>query len=270
MKPTREEIYGYTGSGIFCLLVVLLLFLIVLKTTVQTEEAGVLVSFGNVDLASGTFEPRRGEPRTNINTEQPVIRQETPPVTQQRPQYTPPVVTQNVENTAAIEAARREQEERERIEIEQRAQRAREEEERRRREAINQQVSGAFGASATAQNQQGGATGSGVEGNPQGTSSVGSPSGGGFGEFSLTGRSLAGNGRLPHPGDNGQIAGRIVITITVNPNGDVMFAEIGRGTDIDNAAMRRAALEAARRAKFNGISGTNNQTGTITYRYVLN
>ncbi|MGL4492001.1 MAG: energy transducer TonB family protein, partial [Tannerellaceae bacterium] len=31
----------------------------------------------------------------------------------------------------------------------------------------------------------------------------------------------------------------------------------------------KSALDAAKRAKFNSISGTNNQAGTITYRYTL-
>ena len=58
-----------------------------------------------------------------------------------------------------------------------------------------------------------------------------------------------------------------MINITVNPKGDVIFAEIGKGTNIDNASMRKSALEAARKAKFNSISGANNQSGTITYLY---
>lgn len=33
--------------------------------------------------------------------------------------------------------------------------------------------------------------------------------------------------------------------------------------------MRKSALEAAKRATFNSISGANNQSGTITYVYKL-
>ena len=64
-----------------------------------------------------------------------------------------------------------------------------------------------------------------------------------------------------------QEEGRIVINITVDPKGNVIFAEVGRGTNIDNASMRKSALDAARKAKFNSISGANNQSGTITYVY---
>ena len=60
-----------------------------------------------------------------------------------------------------------------------------------------------------------------------------------------------------------------MINITVDPKGNVIFAEVGRGTNIDNASMRRSALEAAKRAKFNSINEANNQSGTITYVYRL-
>ena len=33
--------------------------------------------------------------------------------------------------------------------------------------------------------------------------------------------------------------------------------------------MRKSALDAAKRAKFNSIGGANNQSGTITYLYKL-
>jgi TonB family protein len=66
-----------------------------------------------------------------------------------------------------------------------------------------------------------------------------------------------------------QEEGRIVINITVDPKGNVISAEIGRGTNIDNGSLRQSALDAARRAKFNSIQGANNQSGTITYNYTL-
>ena len=86
--------------------------------------------------------------------------------------------------------------------------------------------------------------------------------------FSLNGRSLSPGG-LPRPDNVIQEEGKIEINITVNPQGKVTFAEVGRGTNIANASMHQSALEAARRATFNSISGTNNQSGTITYVYKL-
>jgi len=280
MKITKEEIYGYTGSGIFCLLIFLFLYLTVIKTTVKRGEEGILVNFGTVDLSSGTFEPKIGEPKSETNEQVPVPIQQTlptpktPTAIRQKTQKntTPPPITQNKENTAAIEAARKKQEEKNRLETEQRAQQAKaakEAEEQQKRNAINQQVSGAFGSGTTGQNQKGtGTTGSGIQGNPTSTSSIGSPSGTGYGEFNLGGRSL-GAGGLPRPVYSVQEEGRIVIDITVNPKGNVTRAVIGKGTNIDNESMRRSALEAAQKATFNSIAGNNDQFGTITYKYSL-
>jgi len=274
MKVTKEELYGYIGSGVICALMFLFLYLTVIKTTVKSGEEGILVNFGTVDLSSGTFEPRSGEPKSETDqpkpVQQPVPNPQTPPVAKQRPQKnTTPPITQNKENTAAIETARKQQEEKNRIVAEQQAQRAKEAEEQRKRDAINQQVSGAFGSGTTGQNQRGtGTTGSGIQGNPNSTSPTGSPTGTGYGEFNLGGRTI-GAGGLPRPAYSVQEEGRIVINITVDPKGNVIFAEIGRGTNIDNSNLRNSALEAARKAKFNSIGGNNNQSGTITYRYSL-
>jgi TonB family protein len=277
MKITKEKIYGYIGSGVFCLLLFLILYFTVLRAEVKDGEEGVLVNFGTVDLSSGVFEPKSGEPQREADRPTPsvpnlptVSTTETPPVVQPKPkQNTNQPITQNREETAAVEAARKQREEQKRIEAEQQAQRAKAEEEQRKRDAINQQVSGAFGAGATGQNQQGTATtGSGIQGNPQSASSVGSSAGSGYGEFNLGGRSL-GLGGLPRPAYSVQEEGRIVVNITVSPQGNVIFAEIGKGTNIDNDNMRKSAVEAARKAKFNSIGGNNNQSGTITYRYSL-
>ncbi len=273
MKYSKEKIYGFTGSTIFCLLILLLLYFIVLRTEAKMGEEGVLVNFGNVDLASGTFEPRyQGENREVIPQE------ETAPPVQQpqhQPAEAPPVITQNNEETVAIDAAKKEQErkKREAADAEQRRiteARKKAAEEQRKRDAINSQVSGAFGVGTSNQSSQGtGTSGSGNQGSPQGNSDTGAYTGvGGYGEFALNGRSL-GSGGLPRPSYSVQEEGRIVINITVDPKGNVILAEIGRGTNIDNDTMRRSALEAAKKAKFNSIAGSNNQSGTITYRYNL-
>jgi TonB family protein len=288
---TKEKTTGYIGSGFFCLLILLILCLIVLRTEIKAGEEGVLLSFGTVDLSTGTFSQNRGtqnEPSAPVNTPPDPVTVPTPKPATQPAQHnpqpkpnTPPPITQNTEETVAIEAAkkqkererieaaRQQQRDRERIEAEQRAAKAKAEEEQRKRDAINQQVSGAFGSGSGGQNQGTGQTGSGIQGNPNGTSPTGSSTGsGGYGEFNLGGRSL-GSGGLPRPAYSVQEEGRIVINITVDTKGNVIFAEIGKGTNIDNGNMRNAALEAARKAKFNSISGSNNQSGTITYKYSL-
>lgn len=342
MKATKEELYGFIGACIFCLLIFLVLFRVVIKTTIPAKEEGVLAIFEkDVNWSAGTFTPKPEEPPQGATPPQEATPQEettpqeevkpqeavkkpqevtkSPPVTepkkapvvqkQAQKKTLPSVITQDKENTAAIEAERKKQEEKKRLEVEatrkkqeeknrldaeaarkkqeenkrleaERAQQAKAAEEQRKKEAINQQVTNAFGSgsgSGTGQQNQkktekpnfnvtqgGGSQGSG-SGSGSGSSSS---KGGGYGEFNLNGRTL-GVGGLPRPTYFGQDEGRIVINITVDPKGNVIFAEIGRGTNIDNANSRNSALEAARKAKFNNIEGNNNQSGTITYKYSL-
>jgi TonB family protein len=268
MELTKEKIYGLMGSGIFCFLIILILFLIVLRAEVKAGEEGVLVNFGTVDMSSGSFTPKQTvQP---VPAPQPEQRPTQPPVSKPKVKPNTPPITQNTEETAAIDAAKQKQKEQDRLEAERiKAEKAKAEKEQQKRDAINRQVSGAFGPGNSDQSQQGtGQTGTGVQGNPQSTSPTGSPTGGGYGEFNLNGRTL-GSGGLPKPAYSALEEGRIVIAITVDPKGNVLFAEINKGTNIDNSSMRKSALEAARKAKFNTISGSDNQTGTITYRYFL-
>lgn len=275
MKFNKDDLYSLLGSVGFHLLILLVLSLTILSTVVPEEDSGVLVNFGNVDEAAGTFEP--------LNTGQEPMEETTPP-----PPPTPAVetakeelVTQDVEESVALAEAKKKKEEQrkkeeaikreqDRIQKEKLEQQRLADAQRQKELAIKNKVAGAFGAGSAAGSSQGsGETGSGNQGSPFGNSDHGANDGvGGYGSFSLNGRSI-GAGGLPRPAYTIQEEGRIVINITVDPKGNVIFAEIGKGTNIDNASMRRSALEAARRAKFNSISGSNDQIGTITYIYKL-
>lgn len=275
MKFNKDDLYSLLGSVGFHLLILLVLSLTILSTVVPEEDSGVLVNFGNVDEAAGTFEP--------LNTGQEPMEETTP-----LPPPTPAVetakeelVTQDVEESVALAEAKKKKEEQrkkeeaikreqDRIQKEKLEQQRLADAQRQKELAIKNKVAGAFGAGSAAGSSQGsGETGSGNQGSPFGNSDHGANDGvGGYGSFSLNGRSI-GAGGLPRPAYTIQEEGRIVINITVDPKGNVIFAEIGKGTNIDNASMRRSALEAARRAKFNSISGSNNQSGSITYRYSL-
>ncbi|HAD02138.1 MAG: energy transducer TonB [Parabacteroides sp.] len=275
MKFNKDDLYSLLGSVGFHLLILLVLSLTILSTVVPEEDSGVLVNFGNVDEAAGTFEP--------LNTGQEPMEETTPP-----PPPTPAVetakeelVTQDVEESVALAEAKKKKEEQrkkeeaikreqDRIQKEKLEQQRLADAQRQKELAIKNKVAGAFGAGSAAGSSQGsGETGSGNQGSPFGNSDHGANDGvGGYGSFSLNGRSI-GAGGLPRPAYTIQEEGRIVINITVDPKGNVIFAEIGKGTNIDNASMRKSALEAAKRAKFNSISGSNNQSGSITYRYSL-
>ena len=137
-------------------------------------------------------------------------------------------------------------------------------------EVAAKRVLGAFGKGAQMEGSKGTSdSGTGVEGSKDGNSSTGSKTGtGGYGTFDLNGRSI-GEGGLPRPVYNVQEEGRVVVSITVNPAGQVIATSINRQTNTVNAALRKAALDAAKKARFNVVEGVNNQTGTITYYFNL-
>ena len=263
MRLNKDDIYSLIGTVAFHGVILLILWFTVLKTEVPDEDGGVLVNFGNVDAAAGMFEPK-------YTGQEPPQEMTTPPPPVPEPQVETPkqeLITQDIEESVALEDAKKKKEEEKRKKQE--AEKKRLAEERRKKEqAISNKVAGAFGMGNAEGNSQGDAeSGTGNQGSPFGNSDHGANEGvGGYGSFNLNGRSI-GAGGLPRPAYTIQEEGRIVINITVDPKGNVIFAEVGRGTNIDNASMRKSALDAARKAKFNSISGANNQSGTITYVY---
>ncbi|MDR1120426.1 MAG: TonB family protein [Dysgonamonadaceae bacterium] len=260
MHITKEQTYGYAGSLLFGAVLLLFLFLSVLRTIRPIDEAGgILVNFGTVDEASGLNEPSGEIPAASDKPlplePQPAVQpvKEQSIVSSPSPEKT---ITQDTEETLALAAEKKK-------EIERKAA------EERQRQAIQHQVAGAFGAGSTPGSSEGTGSGTGNQGSLQGNAGTGPYSGvGGYGDFSLSGRSLGKDG-LPRPGYAVQEEGVIVVDITVNPQGAVIYAVIGKGTTIDNEEMRRLALDAAKKAQFNSISDTNNQSGKITYRYRL-
>lgn len=260
-KVSREKILGIIGTTLFTVLLFLLLIFTYFKLAVPPQELeGIPVMFGNVENAYGAFE----SPYTEV-TPIPTPQVETPP----QPQLEE-FITQNSEPSIDIEAQREEERRRRELEAERRrveeAERIRREKEAQSRR-INEQMSGLFGES----NESRGTTeGEGSQGVSTGNSSEGSPIGtGGIGTFSLGGRSL-GSGGLAQPTYNVNDFGTVVVNITVDPGGNVIHAEIGRGTNTPNSALLSEALRAARNTKFNSINSVNNQQGTITYRFNLN
>ena len=165
-----------------------------------------------------------------------------------------PADRKTAEQTRTQEEKRRQAEENERKRIEA-------EEIRKQADAISNRTSNAFGSVSSQDTRQGNAS---TGANPSASPFSGSSQGGGIsGSFNLNGRSI-GSGGLPQP-RCGNEDGKVVVNITVAPNGNVIEAEIGRGTNIESIITQECALEAAERARFNRIQGSNNQSGTITY-----
>lgn len=263
MSITREKILGTVGTAVFAVLLLLvLLFSYFTLFTPPQELEGIPVMFGNVEDAGGFTEPPMAEAVP------------TPIQSPSVPQHAPdePLITQTTEPSIDVRA-QREEEQRRRAQQEQEEQRRaqeeaarRQREEEARRREINQQMSGLFGES---QGSRGNTEGTGTQGVSTGNATQGAPTGiGGIGSYDLGGRSL-GRGGLAQPRYTVNDYGTVVVNITVDPSGNVIHTEIGRGTNTPSTTLRNEAMRAARSTKFNAINSANNQQGTITYRFNL-
>lgn len=282
MKWNKDDTYGLIGTLLFHAALFLVLWFTVIRAAIPEEDGGVLVNFGNIDSAAGTFEPQYTGQVLPEETTTP------PPPTPVPPVETPKedLLTQDMEESVSLddqrkeeekrkaeeERKRKEAEEQERIRKEKEAEAKRLAEERRKQaEAISNKVAGAFGIGAAEGNSQGDAAeGVGNQGILTGNSDHGAMEGfGGNGkyDYSLAGRKFVGEVRLPSDLETEE--GKIVVDIMVDPRGNVIGASIGKGTTIDNAIMRREAISAAKKNKFNSIDGSNNQYGSITFIYKI-
>mgnify|MGYP003623217421 CR=1 FL=1 len=142
-------------------------------------------------------------------------------------------------------------------------------EEAARKKNINNQMAGLFG-NGSGNGSRGNTHGTGTQGSPAGNGSTGKVSGvGGMGTYDLGGRGV-GSGGLKLPSYNVDDYGTVVVDIIVDPKGNVIEATIGRGTNTTNATLRNESLRAARQTKFSVVNTSNNQKGTITYKFNLN
>lgn len=280
----QNKITGIIGTAILHIVVVVLLLLLTLSRPEPQEEGGVPVMFGNTEQSQGEADPY-------TMTEVEVVSQPETSAPQPEPEHTvenQPLLTQADEPSVQVKKEEKKEEKKkkeekpapqkpkketpsvkeekpkEKTEAEKRA-----EAEKAAAQAAANKIAGAFGKGSKMGNKGEAAAGTGIQGSPTGNSDTGKTSGvGGYGTFDLNGRSL-GPGGLPKPTYNVQDEGRVVVTIVVNPAGQVISTSINKRTNTVNPALRKAAEEAARRARFNTVSGVNNQTGTITYYFKL-
>lgn len=272
MERDKRNIVGVVGTVSVHLLIILLMFLVYIQRPEQEGESGVPVLLGNVTLSKGVFDPAT---MTKVDVmPQPVA----PPVQEVVPEVTEQdMLTQTEEETIAIKPKSEEKKEKETVQPkeevvvpkEKTAEELKAEEEKAAAEAAARQVAGAFGKGLQMEDKGVGDLKQGNEGSTEGNATVGATQGlGGYGTFDLDGRSL-GEGGLPRPVYDVQDEGRVVVTITVNPQGEVIGTSINRRTNTVNASLRKAAEDAARKARFNSVGGINNQMGTITYYFKL-
>lgn len=279
----KSKIAGIVGTVLLHGIVLLLLLLFTLDRPEEQEEGGVPVMLGDMEFAAGNSDPYMmtevdvipenaglSEPEVSAaDVEQPMITQTDEPSIQMKKEQPrkessrketsktePKDNTELVKNISQVP--------KEKTEAEKWA-----EAERAAAQAAASKVAGAFGKGTKMGSKGNADSGDGIQGSPTGNSDAGKTSGiGGIGTFDLNGRSL-GPGGLPMPVYNVQDEGRVVVTIVVDPSGRVISTSINKRTNTVNAALRKAALDAASKARFNTISGVNNQSGTITYYFKL-
>ena len=287
-RRKKGEYIGALGALLVHVAVIALLILVSFTVPQPDEDAGgVPVMMGNVDAASGFDDPSLvdvdimdedaaapAETAPELPSEQDLLTQaeeETvtlKPKTEEPKKETvkpkevvkPKEPVKKPEKTEAEKAAEAKRLAEEKAERERKA----------AEEAARKRVSGAFGKGAQMTGNKGtAASGTGTEGSKEGNSSTGAKTGtGGYGTFDLGGRSL-GTGSLPKPAYNVPEEGRVVVNITVNPAGVVIGTSINPQTNTVNSTLRKAAEDAAKKARFNTVEGPNNQTGTITYYFNL-
>ena len=271
-RKTKGKYIGILATLLVHVTMIVLLILISIATPEPTEESGVPVMLGDAMAAQGGFDPS-----TLVDVD--ILPEETPAAQSQPKEASEQeMLTQAEEETVTLKskakAKKTEMKRPEKTLAEKAADAQRladEKAERERKSAAElarKRVIGAFGKGSEMGNR-GSSSGKGTEGSKTGNSSTGALSGtGGYGSFDLGGRSI-GAGGLPRPQYDIQDEGRVVVTITVNPAGAVIATSINRQTNTVNPLLRKAAEDAAKKARFNTVGGVNNQTGTITYYFNL-
>ena len=263
--------------------VLFLLLLWVLKLSTdrpapKPTEVLIAVNVGNVASAAGAIEPGGTpdvtEPAPKVAAPPRVATPTppTPPAPQpkaQRPtprtrEVDQPLQTQQHEQSLQVEATRRAEAERQakaKAEAAQRAAEALAASRRAQSQQIGNSVAGAFGKQAGQAGSQGtAASGSGNQGDPNG-----SPS-----SYALSGRKIISNGgALVAPHVQRAVEGNVRVRIVVDGNGAVIRATIAPGTNIADPSVRAAALEAARKTRFNAVPGSDEQEGSITYHFKI-
>lgn len=294
MKNKKDKIKAGAATVLVHLLLALLLAFLTLSVAEpdKQDEDGVPVLLGQVEDAAGEdlsglpasdedvpeMEESAEEPVEETTPEMPIPEPAPVPEPEPKPEAEP-LITQDTERSiaaqraaeeaarkkAAEEAARRAAEEAARKKAaEEAARRAAEEaarkkaaEEAAKRAAANNRVAGAFG-SAGNKGSSGNSTGNGNQGSPDGNSNAGRP------VADVGDRVVV---VLPEPDQSAvtsETEGTIVVGITVTPEGYVINPWIKSSTTA-SPELKKAAIEAAKKTRFN--VGSTTDKGTTTYKF---
>jgi outer membrane biosynthesis protein TonB len=292
---------GLIATALFHGTVLVLLLMLRLYGSVKLPDSeGITISFGTDAAGMGDQEPEQQEfrqPDPPARVVAPPIK--TKPVKEKVKETAPKLLTQETEAAPTLKkqdnendiAEKKKLDEKKRLEQEERELQRQADLERQRVEAeqkkiaqqqsqvdaIKGRMGKSFGGNSTNSGNQG-------EGNSQTTGNQGDPTGsvdsknqgpgGGKGagiSFSLDGRNVVGG--LAKPAYTVNDYGDVVVTITVNQDGDVIAAVPGgKGTTTTDSRLWDAARKAATSAKFNRVTSADApvyQKGTITYHFKL-
>jgi hypothetical protein len=268
MKREKFDIFSVLWTILLHGLAIVLLLLLHLNKPVAQAESGVPVMLGNMGNLDTDYE------FTEVNSMPAPAPAAVPvPVAPQAE----PAITQNLEETVAIESGEKEkpvkpaETPKQPTPEELQAQR-----EREVHEQTETQVLDVFARSrnmqASSSTTENNSDEKGDPGSPDGNTTQGSEIGvGGVGpKPQLDGRKVV--GVLPVPSNvNIPEAARVVVNIWVDANGKVTKATINsRSTKTMNADLRQRSIEAALKTRFNAIEAdpeSEDATGTIIYFY---
>ena len=236
----KSHIIATAGTLVFMIGVLVLLLFVYIGVPEIIEDEGIVVAFGQEEDGQGT----NPEPLPMPQPE-PVVSQ---PSSESQPAKEDFITQEDEEALALAEQKRAEEEEKE----------------RKKQQAIAKaQAMGAlFGAAPEPSTGSGTTAGNQQAGNVTGTSNSGQNT------YSLAGRSLV--GKLPLPARDYNSEGIVVINISVNKEGKVVNASVGRGTNTGENYLLQSAKAAALKAQFSPTDKPTLQMGTITYIFKLN
>lgn len=289
MQQENNKKIGFIGTVIFHVAAVVIMFLFGFVTPLPLpEEEGILINFGIDDAGSGDIETQFSQPVQVSMVESQV----SSPVRETSDNDEKEILTQDYEETAAVEEKKKkdrerklEEERQERIRKAEEAERKRQEDiERKRQEEqrrmaeqqqkIAESAGKAFGIANTNSQSDGTGGGSGNQGDLRGSPDSRSYEGSGQGKqgisYSLAGRSPYG-GQLPLPLYPNKEEGIVVIKVKVDKNGYVTEAVWeSKGSTTTDRQLVEAATKAAKKTRFNQDENADLiQVGTITYRFSI-
>lgn len=272
-KEQKSNILAAIGTIIFMALLLLLLLWITVASPVVEEDEGIMVSFGDADTGGGREDGAMAAaavPELVAPPPAPTAPSDNDLMTQED-EETLALQRQRDEEArrraeAEMERLRRQREEEARVEAERIArEKALAEQKAREQKAVDKAAAlgalfGQTGSDEGANGLAGESASSGTKGNPVGHGSAGGNS------WNLNGRRLIGD--LPHPSNEFRQEGRVVVSVIVDAAGNVVSAMVsGNGTTISDETTRQLAVKAALKAKFDLVERPDKAMGTITYNF---